>query len=166
MNEKTARLGLPLLQAGQAQKEVLHNEAITVLEGLAIGLVEEGPRNDPPALPEFGALWIVGPAPTGSWSGQAGAFALWTEGGWRFVPPVEGLAVRVKGSGLTLERRTTGWTGGEVAATALSIGGEQVVGARAPAIADPSSGSMVDAEARATLGSILVALRTHGLIEE
>lgn len=44
------------------------------------------------------------------------------------------------------------------------IGGVQVVGARRPAIGDPSGGTTIDAEARAALTAILGALRTHGLI--
>jgi hypothetical protein len=41
---------------------------------------------------------------------------------------------------------------------------EQVVGNRQAAISAPSGGSTVDAEARTAIGSILAALRTHGLI--
>jgi hypothetical protein len=49
--------------------------------------------------------------------------------------------------------------------TGLFIAGEQVVGSRAAAIATPSGGVNVDAEARAALSQILAALRQHGLIE-
>jgi hypothetical protein len=41
---------------------------------------------------------------------------------------------------------------------------EQVVGNRQAAISAPSGGSTVDAEARTAIGSILSAMRTHGLI--
>ncbi len=44
------------------------------------------------------------------------------------------------------------------------IGGAKVVGDRLAPIAGPVGGSAVDAEARAAVGQILVALRTHGLI--
>jgi hypothetical protein len=40
-----------------------------------------------------------------------------------------------------------------------------VVGASAAAIASPSSGSVVDAEARGAIDAILGALRQHGLIQ-
>jgi hypothetical protein len=46
----------------------------------------------------------------------------------------------------------------------LLIGGQQVIGARAAAILGPSGGSVVDAEARASVDAILDALREHGLI--
>jgi len=44
------------------------------------------------------------------------------------------------------------------------IGGEAVLGARQGAIAEPDGGSVVDTQARATLGAILAALRSHGLV--
>jgi hypothetical protein len=47
---------------------------------------------------------------------------------------------------------------------ALQINGTQVVGQRGSAIANPSGGATVDAEARVVLSNILSALRTHGLI--
>jgi len=45
------------------------------------------------------------------------------------------------------------------------IGGEQVIGSRAAAIADPAAGATVDNEARTAIDAILDALREHGLIE-
>ncbi|MFL6730152.1 MAG: phage tail protein [Sphingomicrobium sp.] len=47
----------------------------------------------------------------------------------------------------------------------LFIDGEQVVGSRTTAIATPSGGTNVDAEARAAVSQILTALRGHGLID-
>jgi hypothetical protein len=61
--------------------------------------------------------------------------------------------------------RDGSWELGAVRGSALLIGGEQVVGVRAAAIASPAGGAVVDAEARAALGAILAAMRAHGLIE-
>jgi len=44
------------------------------------------------------------------------------------------------------------------------VDGVQVVGNRGTDIGDPAGGGTVDAEARAAIGYILIALRTHGLI--
>jgi len=48
--------------------------------------------------------------------------------------------------------------------TGLFIDGEQVVGTRAAAIAGPTGGATIDAEARAAVSQILEGLRQHGLI--
>jgi hypothetical protein len=53
---------------------------------------------------------------------------------------------------------------GMVHSTGLTVSGNQVVGPRGAAIANPSGGATVDAEARIVLSNILSALRTHGLI--
>ncbi len=57
------------------------------------------------------------------------------------------------------------WVFGEVHATALVVGGDQVVGARASAVADPAGGTTIDTQARATLANLLANLRAHGLID-
>jgi hypothetical protein len=46
----------------------------------------------------------------------------------------------------------------------VKVGGQQVVGSQAAAIASPSGGATVDAEARTAIDAILAALRAHGLI--
>ncbi|WP_312846581.1 hypothetical protein [Sphingopyxis sp. PET50] len=43
----TARLALPLLAMAQAQKEVTHNEALTLLDLLVQPVVEAGPQATP-----------------------------------------------------------------------------------------------------------------------
>jgi hypothetical protein len=57
------------------------------------------------------------------------------------------------------------WRRGELRGLSLRVNGRQVVGAQAAAIAAPSGGATVDAEARATLSAVLAALRGHGLID-
>jgi hypothetical protein len=164
MSETTPRLGLPMLEAGQAQKEVLHNEALALLDMLVSGIVEGSGDNVPPASPTIGRAWIVGTAPTGDWTGQAGAVAVWTSGGWRFVPSQEGLTLRLRTGGVLLERTGGAWATATLAAGALTIAGQQVVGPRLSGITDPGGGATIDVEARASLSAVLVALRTHGLI--
>src|SRR3989344_3642622 len=80
----TARFALPLLAMAQAQKEVTHNEALTLLDALVQPVVEDGPQAVPPSAPVAGQGWIVGAAASGAWVGEEGALALWTSGGWRF----------------------------------------------------------------------------------
>src|SRR3546814_1813404 len=75
----TARFQLPLLAAAQAQKEVTHNEALTLLDALVQPVVEAGPQNSPPLAPAVGQCWLVGAAPTAEWSEAAGTVALRSE---------------------------------------------------------------------------------------
>lgn len=164
MTDMTARLALPLLQSGQAQKEVTHNEALVALDMLVQTVAENAGDDAPAATPLAGQTWIVGTAPTGAWAAHAGALAIWTEAGWRFAAPFEGMTVWVKAAGLPARRTASGWILGDVRATTVTAAGLQVIGARQPAIATPGGGTAPDAEARAAIAAILTALRTHGLI--
>ncbi|MBY0520376.1 MAG: DUF2793 domain-containing protein [Sphingomonas sp.] len=163
-DETSARLALPLLQAGQAQKEVYHNEALARLDLAVQASVVALAVNSPPTSPAIGACWIVGTAPTGAWSAAVDCLAGWTTGGWRFVAPTEGMRVWVAGEAVEARFSGGSWTKGEVRADRLVVAGVPVVGDRQPAIVDPTGGATVDDVARATIAGILAALRTHGLI--
>ena len=52
--ELTERLSMPLLSAGQAQKELFHNEALQLLDMAVAAAVETPPQDDPPAGPAEG----------------------------------------------------------------------------------------------------------------
>lgn len=160
----TTRLGLPLLAAGQAQKELIHNEALLLLDALVAANVEEPPRAAPPAAPAVGSCYILAGSPTGAWSGHPNALASFSSAGWRFIAPVEGMTVHVRSSGVAAAYRNGGWEVGLISAAALRIGGQQVVGAQAAAIAGPAGGISVDAQCREAVQLILEAMRRHGLI--
>ncbi|MBR0553901.1 DUF2793 domain-containing protein [Stakelama marina] len=164
--DQTDRLALPMLRAGKAQKEVSHNEALTLLDMLVQASVEAVGVDDPPASPQPGQCWIVGAAPNGAWAAHAGALACWTPGGWRFAAGRAGMRCWSLADGFAVRFDGDGWIAGDLAAARVVIGGNQVVGQQRPAIAEPAPGSNEDAEARAVIGDILVALRTHGLIAE
>jgi hypothetical protein len=166
MPEWSDRFSLPLLSAGQAQKELYHNEALARLDLLAHAAVEAHGFDTPPATPDAGQCWIVGSSPTGAWAGHAHELAGWTSGGWRFVPPRAGLNIWDAGAQYWLHHDGSDWVNGAVTATSLNIGGIQVVGSQLAAILDPVGGSVIDSETRSTIGFILNALRTHGLIAE
>lgn len=162
--DQTARFALPLLAPGQLQKELFHNEALQRADALLSPVVEGAPSATPPASPSVGACYVVGGSATGSWSGQDGSLASFTGGGWRFVAPIEGLRVLDRASGEMLLRRNGAWESGIIRAQELRIGGQAVVKSRQGAIADPSGGSVTDAECRAAVAAILTAMRSHGLI--
>ena len=164
MSDTSARLSLPLLQAGQAQKEIYHNEALALIDLAVAASAEAVGTNDPPGAPDPGQCWIVGSAPTGAWSGRAGAVAGWTGGGWRFVAAPEGMLVWIAADGLWARRTGGAWVLGDLPASSVSVGGVQVIGGQAGAIASPSGGTIVDAEVRIAVTAILAAMRGHGLI--
>jgi hypothetical protein len=160
----TPRLALPLLQPGQAQKEMTVNEALARIDIAVQGAVAGAGVDMPPASPSPGACWLIGPAPTGAWTGHAHELAGWTSAGWIFVPPREGLQLwlgPIEGNARFLDGE---WHLGEVHGKVF-VEGDQVVGSRGESIAEPLGGSTVDAEARAAIVSVLEAMRTHGLID-
>lgn len=161
---RTDRLALPLIQSGQAQKEMFHNEALAALDLIVHPSVEAIDANTPPTAPESGQSWIVGTAPSGAWTGRAHQLAGWTGSGWRFVAPTPGMTVWMIGDGLTARFTAGAWVAGEMTCAHVIVGGDRVVGARQASVATPVGGAVVDAESRAALTGILSALRAHGLI--
>ena len=150
MMSASARLSLPFLSPGQAQKEFFHNEALQTLDLLVAPAVEEGPRDAPPASPTIGACYRVGASPSGDWVGKSMCIAGYTSGGWRLIQPTEGMTAYVKSTGQTATYREGAW---------------EIAGGQVAAIPGPSGGSNVDVEARAAIDQVLAALRHHGLIE-
>ena len=165
MDETSARYGLAFIVPGQAQKELFHNEALASIDAALHPAVEGGPTGNPPVTPAIGQCWLVGPNAVEAWAGRGGMLAAWTSGGWRYIDPQVGMCVWDKAA--ALHRRWTGtvWTGGEVVAVAVHVGGVQVVGSRQPAVPSPSGGAVIDQEARTAIASVIVALQSHGLIE-
>ncbi len=161
---QSPRIGAPFLEPAQVDKSTTHNEALSILDIAVSAAVDGFLLNAPPASPAAGDCYIVGNDPTGAWAGHALALAGYTAGGWRFVAPFAGLAVRDTASGQVAVFTTGAWELGHVQATTLSVAGDQVVGPRLPAVVDPSGGSTVDAEARTAISAILTRLRQHGLI--
>ncbi len=163
--EMTPRLGLPLLVAGQVQKELFHNEALAIIDLVINGSIEGTPIAAPPSGPSLGTFYrVASTGASGAFAGREGSLAGWSVGGWRFVAPVEGMRLTERTSGVELAYRGGAWTSGSVRASEIVIAGQKVVGARGSAIADASGGTTVDTQARAAVAQILAALRSHGLI--
>lgn len=143
--ESSARFDLPYLMAGQAQKEVTHNEALTLIDLALCPVVEAVGVISPPSAPVVGQAWIVGTSPSGTWLGAANALAGWTAGGWRFVQLPVGASVTIRSNGLKWRRNSEVW---------------QV----APMLSAPTGGSVVDLECRTALSALVAALTSHGLV--
>lgn len=132
------RFALPLLFAGQAQKEFHLNEAHALIDALLHPAVE-GEANAPPSSPEAGECWLVGSAPSGAWAGHAGELACWSTGTWIFAAPREGMRLLDRSTGQALLHRGGNW-----------------IAPAAPAV--PSGGTTVDTEARAAISALIAAL--------
>lgn len=162
--DATPRLHLPLLYAGQAQKEVDHNEALALLDlavqpaVVAIGL------DVPPADPAAGACWIVGGDPVGDWAGRAHALVGWTAGGWRFVAPRSGMTVWRSTDGLTARFADVAWHICAVRAATLVLNGEELLASPQAPISAPFEGEIIDRQAHEAIEAVLETLRVHHLI--
>lgn len=162
--EETTRFALPQLTPGQAQKEWFHNEALQRIDMLLCPVVETAALTAPPPSPALGSCHLVASGGTGDWAGKDGMLAGLSDGGWRFINPIEGMRVVDRVSGQLIERRSGAWESGIMRALEYQAGGLTVVRQRQPPIADPAGGDVIDTQGRAAIASILSMLRTHGLI--
>jgi hypothetical protein len=117
----TPHLGLPQIEAAQAQKHVTHNEALRILDSLVQLSVLDRDLNAPPGSPSEGQRWIVkaSPAPTGAWTGHGHAVAAWQDGAWQFSTPQTGWIAHVADEGTLVVFNGTTW--GDFFATVTSI---------------------------------------------
>ena len=121
MSTVSARLGLPMIAPSQAQKHVTHNEALQQLDGLVQLVLEERDAEVPPTVPANGAIWAVGPSPTGAWAGNAGKLAQWSDPAWHFIDPQEGWRAWDKARGAAVAHVDGTWQ--EVAPRLQSVDG-------------------------------------------
>jgi len=63
-------LGLPFIEAAQAQKHVTHNEALALLDAFVQTTVASMSATEPPAQPAEGARVVVGAGATGAFAGR------------------------------------------------------------------------------------------------
>ena len=162
--DQTARFAMPLLAPGQSQKEWFHNEALQTVDALLCAVVEGPPVTQPPTNPVEGQCFIVASGGGGAWAGKDGSLAAFTQGGWRFIAPRDGLRAVDRASGRTLLRRNGDWESGVVRAQEVRIADQTVVRERQAAVAAPTGGTTVDAECRSAVAALLAALQAHGLI--
>jgi hypothetical protein len=159
---QTLRHRLPLIAAGQAQKEVTHNEALLAIDCRLHSAVETRALAEPPVAPEPGAMFIVAVGATAAWEGKTDMIASWDGFGWRFLPPTKGWIVWVADEAGFVAYDGI-WTTG-LPANGLRVAGREVLAAAPVSIAAPSGGSVVDDACRTAVLALITALRNQGIV--
>jgi hypothetical protein len=148
MENVTPRHGMPQLAVAQAAKEITHNEALALIDALLHPVVE-AIASVPPTLTavDAGKCWLVGANATGAFAGNIDRIAYWTGGSWRFATPTPGMRLWHRPSAALIYFVDQQW---------LML---QPVDA-------PTSGSVVDVEARATLTALIARLTSCGFLPD
>jgi hypothetical protein len=116
----TVNLGLPCIEASQAQKHVTHNEALRLLDTLVQLAVLDRDLAAPPGSPTEGQRWIVKAAATGAWDGHDDQIAAWQDGAWQFSAPRTGWLAYVVDEGALLAWTGSAWVDAISAITSLN----------------------------------------------
>lgn len=104
----TPRLEMPYLVAGQAQKEITHNDALNDLDSLAQISVINRTTTVPPATPVDGDSYIIPVSATGAWAGYTNAVATYYSG-WRIKPAKIGWVAYVQAESVFYVFDGTSW---------------------------------------------------------
>ena len=100
--EATAKLSLPYLMPSQAQKHVIHNEAIRMLDAIVHLSVRDRDLSTPPASPAEGDRYLVAASSSGDWTGESGKLAAFQDGAWAFLAAQTGWRIWVEDESLFL----------------------------------------------------------------
>ncbi|MEM8724610.1 MAG: DUF2793 domain-containing protein, partial [Pseudomonadota bacterium] len=135
---------LPLLFAGQAQKEFFVNQSLVLIDAL----LQHGIKatlGSPPTEPVEGDIYLVGESPTGEWQNNEASITIWVGGDWHFIAPVEGMHLFDRDAGSFLVYRS-GW-----------------IAVSAPE--QPQGGAVVDTEARSAIAELTQTLLDLGSLD-
>lgn len=143
----TQRFGLPLLFAGQSQKEFFVNQSLVLIDALLQPSVVES-LDAPPAEVIEGAVYrVIGPA-TGLWSGREKQLAFRVAGQWQFIHPSTGMRIYDQAEDQWLLYRSD----------------DEWFSAELPG--EVQGGSVIDSEARELIAEMIEALHALGLIRK
>ncbi|MEP3422769.1 MAG: DUF2793 domain-containing protein [Erythrobacter sp.] len=138
----TPRFSLPLLFAGQAQKEFFLNQSFSLVDAL-LQIAVEQTSTSPPNDSSDGLCYLVKAPAEDAWTGHEDEIAVRLGGGWQFVAPQQGMTIYDRQDG-ALSHFDTGW-----------------LKAVEPNL--PTTGATIDTEARLMLSELVEALRTLGI---
>ncbi len=139
----TTNFALPLLFAGQTQKEFTLNQSLIAIDALLLNSVLET-RDIPPQEVEDGATYRVAHNASEAWVGRDGQIAIAIGGAWMFVQASDGMMLFDRSTKQHLFHNE-GWQSAQTPPSA-------------------EGGAVIDAEARAMLSGLVEALRTVGIL--
>ena len=119
--EATANLSLPYIMPAQAQKHVIHNEALRMLDAVVQLAVGDRDLAVPPHAPTEGERHIVAAGASGAWAGQSERIAAFQDGGWAFFTPQEGWIAWIADEDKALVFDGTAWVEFAGAASVESV---------------------------------------------
>lgn len=119
---ETSALGLPLVEAAQAQKHVTVNESLVRLDGLVQLRLASVGGVVPAGFPVEGEVHAVGQGATAEWAGQDGRLALFVNGGWVFLTPDLGWQAWSETNGTRVQYDGADWIAGAGALSANGAG--------------------------------------------
>lgn len=138
----TSKFSLPLLFAGQAQKEFFVNESLSLIDSLLSGVIKESLAT-PPAAPVEGDCFRIVATASGDWAGHEDELAIFVGGAWQFVAPQSGMSVFDQQAGATVHFN------GSWQSPIEPI--------------QPNGGTTIDTEARQMIGELIEALQKAGV---
>lgn len=118
----TTQLGLPLVQASQAQKHVTVNEALARLDGLVALTIQSQSVATPPSVASDGTAYAVPVGAVNEWAGQDGKLAVARNGGWDFAAPKRGWRSLIVDEGMQALHDGTSWRSGMATLTSKNAG--------------------------------------------
>jgi hypothetical protein len=117
---ETIRLGLPLVQAAQAQKHVTVNAGLERLDALVQLRLMSASMPTPPEPAD--GVYAVPSGATGAWAGHEGKVAIAANGGWEFVTPVLGWSAWIVDVGAGAVFDGSEWVAGMLSLTPSGAG--------------------------------------------
>ena len=98
--------------AGQASAEVTFNIAMNMLEMLAVQKAKDKDLTTPPGSPADGDIYLLfsTPATDTAWTGKQSNLAGYYNGAWLFIPPYEGMRVRLDDEDFAYYYTGSSWT--------------------------------------------------------
>lgn len=122
-------LGLPFIEAAQAQKHVTHNEALRGLDALIQLCVLDRNLTTSPVSPADGDRYLVASGSDGDWAGKDGLIAVFQDGVWIFYSPRAGWLCWVADEKALITWDGTAWV--DVLAAMGAIGDLETLGINA-----------------------------------